>query len=79
MTSISRAGRLKVLAEQCSRRGRQLQDLSIAVSVPGCGPDALPALAEAGVTEFVVVAEPPAASGTAGDWVSELADRWLTA
>ncbi len=69
--------RLQVLADQCGRRGRQLRDLSIAVSVSGCGPDMLPALAEAGVTEFVVVAEPPAASETAGDWATELADRWL--
>jgi hypothetical protein len=37
----------------------------------------LPGLAEAGVTEFVVVASPPAAPDAATDWVSELAARWL--
>jgi probable F420-dependent oxidoreductase len=71
-------GRLRVLADLCSRHGRQLRDLSIAVSVPDAGPDVLPALAEAGVTEFVVVASPPAAPDAAADWVSELASQWLT-
>jgi probable F420-dependent oxidoreductase len=69
--------RLRVLADQCSRHGRQLRDLNIAMSVPDAGPDALPALAEAGVTKFVVVASPPAAPDAATDWVSELAARWL--
>jgi hypothetical protein len=41
------------------------------------GPEVLPALADAGVTEFVVVAEPPAARDAATDWVSELASQWL--
>ncbi|HEY2079657.1 MAG TPA: LLM class F420-dependent oxidoreductase [Streptosporangiaceae bacterium] len=69
--------RLRVLADLCSRYGRQLRDLSIAVSVPNAGPDALPALAAAGVTELVVVASPPAAPDAAADWVSELASEWL--
>ena len=69
--------RLRVLADRCSRHGRQLRDLSISVSVPDAGPDALPALAEAGVTELVVVASPPAAPDAAVDWVSELAAQWL--
>jgi len=69
--------RLGVLADQCSRHGRQLRDLSIAVSVPDASPDVLPALAAAGVTEFVVVASPPAAPEAATNWVSELAARWL--
>lgn len=69
--------RLRVLSEQCSRHGRQLRDLSIAVSLRNSGPEVLPALADAGVTEFVVVAEPPAARDAATDWVSELASQWL--
>jgi probable F420-dependent oxidoreductase len=69
--------RLQVLAEQCSRHGRQLADLSIAVSLRNCGPEVLPALADAGVTEFVVVAQPPPARDAAADWVGELAARWL--
>jgi probable F420-dependent oxidoreductase len=69
--------RLRVLADQCRRRGRQLRDLSIAVSVPEAGPDVLPALAEAGVTELVVVASPPAAADAATDWVGDLAAKWL--
>ncbi len=58
-------GRLRMLAEQCEGHGRRLADLIIAVSVRDASPDALPSLAAAGVTEFVVVAEPPAAAGTA--------------
>jgi probable F420-dependent oxidoreductase len=69
--------RLRVLADQCSRHGRQLRDLTIAVSVPDAGPDGLQALAEAGVTEFVVVASPPAGANAATDWVSGLAAKWL--
>jgi probable F420-dependent oxidoreductase len=69
--------RLQVLADQCSRHGRQLRDLTIAVSVPDADPDALPGLAEAGVTELVVVSSPPAVPDAAADWVSELAARWL--
>jgi probable F420-dependent oxidoreductase len=69
-------GRLQVLAEQCNRHGRQLRDLSIAVSLRNSGPEVLPALADAGVTEFVVVAQPPAARDAATDWVSELAAQW---
>jgi len=69
--------RLRVLADQCNRHGRRLADLSIAVSVPYVGPEVLPVLAEAGVTEFVVVASPPAAANAATDWVSELGAKWL--
>ena len=70
-------GRLRVLADQCSKHGRQLRDLSIAVSLRNSGPEGLPALADAGVTELVVVAQPPPTPEAAADWVSELADQWL--
>jgi probable F420-dependent oxidoreductase len=69
--------RLAVLSDRCARRGRQLRDLSIAVSVPDAGPDVLPELADTGVTEFVVVASPPAAPDAVTGWVNELAARWL--
>ncbi|HUB38037.1 MAG TPA: LLM class F420-dependent oxidoreductase [Streptosporangiaceae bacterium] len=69
--------RLRVLTDLCSRHGRKLRDLSIAVSVPNAGPEVLPALAEAGVTELVVVASPPAAPDAAADWVTDLASQWL--
>ncbi len=70
-------GRLRLLADQCSQHGRQLADLIIAVSVRDASPEVLPPLAEAGVTEFVVVAEPPADPDAAADWVGELAAWWL--
>jgi probable F420-dependent oxidoreductase len=71
------ADRMEVLAEQCGRRGRNLGDLSVAVSVRDAGPEMLPMLAAAGVTELVIVAEPPAEPDAAADWVSRLAARWL--
>lgn len=69
--------RLHVLAEQCGRRGRDLRDLSIAVSVSDGEPEMLGELAAVGVTELVIVAEPPAEPDDAADWVSSLAGRWL--
>jgi probable F420-dependent oxidoreductase len=69
--------RLRVLAQQCSKHGRQLSDLSIAVSLRNSGPEALPAVADAGVTELVVVAQPPPTRDAAADWVGELAAQWL--
>jgi len=72
------AGRLEVLAEQCRRRGRSLADLTIAVALADGTPEALPELAALGVTEFVVVAGPPADPADAAPWVQGLAARWLS-
>jgi probable F420-dependent oxidoreductase len=70
--------RLAELGRQCKRRRRDLRDLSIAVSVRDGDPAMLPWLAAAGITELVVVAEPPADPAAATDWVGQLAARWLT-
>jgi hypothetical protein len=40
-------------------------------------PDDLPALAELGIDEFVVVASPPHDPAAVPDWASDLARRWL--
>ncbi len=69
--------RLEVLAEQCRQHGRNPRDLSIAVSVSDGEPEMLAELAELGVTEFVIVAGPPAEPDDAADWVDSLATRWL--
>jgi probable F420-dependent oxidoreductase len=69
--------RLGVLAERCDRHGRDLRDLSIAVSVIDAEPEMLAELASAGVTELVIVGSPPAEPDKAADWVSGLAARWL--
>jgi hypothetical protein len=62
-----------------------------APACPRTGPDAsgqqqvrrgdsqLPGLAEAGVTELVLVASPPADASEISGWVADLAGRWMTA
>lgn len=69
--------RLQVLAEQCGVNGRELRELSIAVSVSDGEPEMLTELAAPGVTELVIVAAAPAEPDDAADWVSSLAGRWL--
>ncbi len=61
---------------QCQRHGRSLRELSVAVALADGSPGVLPELARAGVTEFVVVATPPAHPAAATTWVAELAAQW---
>ncbi len=72
------AERVTALAGECQRNGRSLRDLSVAVALSDGDPAVLPELAEAGVTEVVLVAEPPPAPDEAASWVRQLAARWLT-
>jgi probable F420-dependent oxidoreductase len=72
------AERVSTLARQCQRRGRELDELSISVAVSDGGPDVLPGLAAAGVTELVLVGSPPAVAADAGAWVADLAARWIS-
>jgi probable F420-dependent oxidoreductase len=70
------AERVAALARMCKQRGRNLGELSVAVAVADGHPGLLPELARLGVTEYVVVAVPPAEPADAGDWVAELAAQW---
>ena len=70
------ADRVAVLAEQCERRDRGLHELTVAVALADGSPGMLPDLARIGVTEFVVVAAPPARPAAAVTWVEELAAQW---
>jgi probable F420-dependent oxidoreductase len=70
------AGRIAALAGQCARRGRSLRELSVAVALADGSPGMLPELAGIGVTEFVVVATPPAEPAAATVWVQDLAAQW---
>ncbi len=72
------AGRVALLTDECARAGRDIRDLTLAVSVPDAGPGLLPGLAAAGISELVIVAEPPASAAAAADWVSGLAAQWLS-
>ena len=70
------AGRVAALDGLCSKHGRSLRELSVAVAVADGSPDMLPELARVGVTELVVVATPPADPANAVTWVQELAAQW---
>lgn len=69
--------RVAALAAYCREHGRDLHSLHVAVSLSDSRPELLPELAASGVTELVVVAEPPAEPDAAADWVAELAERWI--
>jgi probable F420-dependent oxidoreductase len=70
------AERVAALAGQCRQRGRSPRELSVAVALTDGHPGLLPELAEAGVTELVVVGAPPADPAAAATWVGELAAQW---
>ncbi|WP_310723615.1 LLM class F420-dependent oxidoreductase [Streptomyces sp. N2A] len=70
-------GRVAVLAEECARRGRAVEELTVAVALSDGVPEHLPALDAAGVTEIVVVGAPPPGAGAAAAWVAELARTWI--
>jgi probable F420-dependent oxidoreductase len=77
LRSADVAERLSVLAQACHGQGRSLADLVVAVSLSDGQPQMLPALASAGVTELVLVGEPPAGPAAAANWVGQLASRWI--
>ncbi len=56
--------RAAALAGHCRQQGRSLDELTVAVALTDGSPAALPELAQAGVTEVVVVDSPPAARAT---------------
>jgi probable F420-dependent oxidoreductase len=70
------AERIGVLSGLCRERGRSLAELTVAVAVTGCEPDALPRLAAAGVTEVVLLGAPPESVAVATRWVTALAADW---
>ncbi|MET7992740.1 LLM class F420-dependent oxidoreductase [Amycolatopsis sp. NPDC005232] len=69
------ADRLDFLAAQ----GRDLAELRIAVALRNPAPGDVAELASLGVDELVIVDSPPDDPGSATEWVSALADRWLSA
>ncbi|MEU9497654.1 TIGR03619 family F420-dependent LLM class oxidoreductase [Streptomyces sp. NPDC048196] len=70
-------GRVAVLAEECARHGRAVEDLTVAAALSDGVPEHLPALRAAGVTELVVVGAPPPGPDAAAAWVAELARTWI--
>ncbi len=80
LSAAAAAERIAALARHCQDHGRSLSELSVAVALTDGDPSMLAGLAEAGVTELVVVAAPPADPAEALTWITSLAGRWnLTA
>jgi probable F420-dependent oxidoreductase len=71
------ADRVELIDRLCRDAGRHRGELRLAVALRQPRPDDLPALAELGIDEFVVVDAPPGDAAAVGDWVSDLARRWL--
>jgi probable F420-dependent oxidoreductase len=71
--------RIARLNELCAETGRDVRELQLAVALESGEPGDVPALAELGVTELVLVESPPEDSQMAAEWVGGLARRWKTA
>lgn len=71
--------RLAHLRECCRAAGRDIAELDLAASVRDGDPSDLPALAEIGLSELVLVESPPNEPSQAEAWASALANRWSAA
>jgi probable F420-dependent oxidoreductase len=70
------ADRLGYLEARCREAGRDVAGLRRAVALRQPQVSDVPALADLGVDELVIVESPPADPRLAADWVSNLAERW---
>jgi probable F420-dependent oxidoreductase len=71
--------RIAMLHRLCGEKGRDVRELHLAVALDGGKPEDIPALAELGVSELVLVEPPPEDPRAAADWVGTLASRWKAA
>jgi len=71
--------RVTALRRLCAESGRDRSRLRLSVALCNPGVSDIDALAELGVDELVLVEAPPERPDAAADWVSALADRWMTA
>lgn len=71
--------RIAFLGDQCDERGRDRNEFRVTVALRELRIDDVVALADLGVDELVIVEGPPEDAGAAGDWVSALAEHWLSA
>jgi probable F420-dependent oxidoreductase len=76
LTAAAAVERIATLERFCEREGRARRELSVAVALTDGDPSKVPSLAEAGVTELVLVGAPPAEPAAAAAWVADLAARW---
>jgi probable F420-dependent oxidoreductase len=73
------AERLAYLGARCRESGRDITRLRLAVALRRPEVGDVARLADLGVDELVIVESPPADPRLAAEWVSGLADRWMSA
>ena len=70
--------RIDTLEQLCAESGRDRAELRLSVALVSAQVGEVGALAELGVDELVLVEAPPEDPDAATDWVSTLADRWMS-
>src|SRR6201991_3522364 len=73
------AERIDFLHRLCDDSGRDRTELRLAVALRDLSANDVRPLADLGVAELVVVDGPPEDPAAAADWVSALADKWMSA
>jgi probable F420-dependent oxidoreductase len=77
LTAAEAVERASTLRDLCTRQNRPLDGLTVAVALTDADPRLIPDLAQAGVTELVIVDAPPPSPDEARRWVADLAHHWL--
>ncbi|MGA3255277.1 MAG: LLM class F420-dependent oxidoreductase [Mycobacterium sp.] len=70
--------RIDTLEQLCALSGRDRAELRLSVALVSAQVGDVGALAELGVDELVLVEAPPEDPDAATDWVSTLADKWMS-
>jgi probable F420-dependent oxidoreductase len=70
--------RIDTLEQLCAESGRDRAELRLSVALVSAQVGDVGALAELGVDELVLVEAPPEDPDAATDWVSTLADKWMS-
>lgn len=73
------AARTERITRLCAESGRDRRELHLAVALRDPRPADVPALADIGIDELIIVEGPPDDAAAAPDWVAGLARRWMPA
>ncbi|HUO38726.1 MAG TPA: LLM class F420-dependent oxidoreductase [Mycobacterium sp.] len=71
------ADRVGLIDRLCADSGRDRSELRLAVALAAPRPADVPALADFGVDELVIVESPPDDAAAVPAWMAALADRWM--